>query len=145
MATMVLDRDYVLETVQGHLIRFVSGVPVNVPRYLVPKAMSIGAKQLEDGEGDKVKQPVPPQVMSAEDRADAIRTIIDDIVSRNDPADFTGSGTPSQASVSRKAGFVVAVDEVKAAWDKFQHDLKAKKEEDEKKRKTLDSQTPIKK
>lgn len=115
--SMVLNRNYVHASLMGHAIRFVKGQPVNVPNSVVREIVAIGGLRA-DGE-DAI--PEPEKVIDATpvnplDREDAILIAFEALMDKNARDDFTGTGMPKLAAVTREAGFRVDKTELNKAW-----------------------------
>lgn len=121
------NRDIVVRSLRGHSIEFKKGVPTQVPRIMHEEVMEKGILPVEDN--GKPVDPVTADIGEAKpkivlapveelDRADQILVVIEALVKRNNPVDFTASGTPSPLAVSTVLGWRTDLKEVRAIWEK---------------------------
>ena len=110
---MVLNRNFTHTSLYGHSIRFEKDKPVAVPNVVVREVVAIGALRA-DGE-DAIKAPKDDAAYIPQDiaeRNDAILEVIEEMTELNDRDDFTGTGTPKLAVLSKKVGFRVDTTEL---------------------------------
>lgn len=105
---MVLNRNFTHTSLYGHSVRFEKDVPVAVPNMIVREVVAIGALR-DDGkdaiETSKKEADHAPQTI--EERTDLILDVIEEMTELNDRDEFTGTGLPKLAVLSKKAGFKV--------------------------------------
>ena len=126
---MVLNRNYVLQTLMGHSIRFRAGVPVAVPPMVRHEAVAIGALPADGSDPNVLEDDAPDSAP----RDPAVRTekVMDAVlalVAKNDSDDFTASNMPKIKAVMREAGFKVDVNELKDVWQKYHEDVAAERD-----------------
>jgi hypothetical protein len=116
MPEFVLNRDYTMRTLYGHVIDFKKGQPTYVPPICAREAAAIGAEGV-DGKVDVLdpeEQPVIP--MSPEDREESIIAAFKVMQERNERNDFTASGGPSIKALEKILEFDVDKREVDTLW-----------------------------
>ena len=128
----VSNRDTVVRScATGHAIEFKKGVPTDVPYAMRSEVVEKGilpvqddGKAIEAGTVQVVAEPkkvvLPPE---GEVRIEKIVEAFKAIVERNNPADFTGGGTPSASAVSTALQFRVDTKEVRGLWEKHRNAL----------------------
>lgn len=127
----VSNRNINIGSTSGHSIRFKKGVPCHVPRLMHKEVLEKGCIPC-DAKGtpldlSKVEDPSPKAevILAPEDateRADAIMTVIESLVERNNPADFTAGGVPSATAVTAALKWKVDAKEIRPIWSKFKSD-----------------------
>lgn len=120
MPNFVLGRTHTLSSKQGHIINFVKGQPTWVPPECVPEVVAIG--------GECVEGPIdvlPPEVQEAiplthDEREQLVFEAFKDLISTNNPDNFTAAGVPKQKVVAKVSG-VDDIDskEVVTLWQKY--------------------------
>ena len=115
MPEFVLNRDFVLRSLNGHIITFKKGEPVWVPPVCVKEAVGIGAACV-DGDVDVIGDTPEKSVVTGKDRETALTDAFDILVERNGRGDFTGQGIPAAKAVERLVGFEVSRQEIETAW-----------------------------
>ena len=114
-----LHRNAVIATKTGRAIEFVKGVATHVPPQCWPDVQAAGAIPEDE-------LPEPEQILPAtpqgEDRAQKIIDAINAMVIRNEREDFTASGAPHCAVLSRVVGFNVDVRERDDIWQKMRNE-----------------------
>ena len=122
---LVLNRNFTLATIKGHVIAFEKGKPTAVPKAAYQDALAIGA-QPPDGSApavdDDKKKDAAPQ--DPNERNPLILAAIEKLIDRNDREDFTAAGSPTVDAVSKEVGFKVASKEIAGQWQEY-HDKKA--------------------
>lgn len=123
MPEFILNRNHTLGS-NGHMIGFKKGEPTWVPPECVNAAIAIGAVRA-DGEGVDVlgDEPKPEEQLSAEDREALLFAAFDDLIKKNDAADFDGAGKPSMDTLKREVKFALTKKERDAAWQKHREML----------------------
>ena len=116
MPMFVLNRNYVLRSLQGRAIGFEKGVPVHVPPELVKEVVAIGAESV-DGQIDVLDPEVEetPQPVGTE-RDELIHAAFERLVKTNNRADFTGNGMPNPKALERILGFSCDKREIDRLW-----------------------------
>lgn len=106
---------------KGHNIRFNKGEPTYVPPELVRDAIGLGAEPLEGDKDAMLPQDeLPEEQMTQEDREALIFAAFDQIIAKNDPADFGGDGKPSLNAVKQlAAGVTIVKKEIVALFQKY--------------------------
>lgn len=118
-------RSFTLSTLTGHTIAFVAGEPSHVPPNAVSEAMKHGCVPVDASEVPHADDPSRPVVEFAGDiRQSMLYLVIDQIVKKNDPKEFTGAGQPREALVSERLGFDVSAKEVVKVFQLHQQGVK---------------------
>lgn len=119
MPEFILNRNYALRSIKGHIINFIKGEPVYVPPVLVAEAVALGAESV-DGPIDPLEPeaPVKSELTLAE-REQAMREAIEQMVAANNREDFTAQGTPNLKALSGYVGFTVNKRELEGVWQKY--------------------------
>ena len=105
---MVLNRNFTHTSVYGHSIRFTKDVPVAVPNVIVREVVAIGALRADGEDAIKAaKEDVSHVPQGIAERTDAILEVIEEMTELNDRDEFTGTGLPKLAVLSKKVGFKV--------------------------------------
>ena len=115
--TMTMPRDYTLRSLCGWTGTFEANTPKPVHPYAVKEAMEAGAifAKDEDNPLAKPEEPKPKPPIDA-DRAVQIEMAFMTLVEKGLREDFTGTGQPRAASVTREAGFDVNATEIRELW-----------------------------
>lgn len=119
MPEFVLNRNYSMRSLYGHVIDFKKGQPVYVPPICAREAASIGAESV-DGKIDVLDpeaEPVAP--MSLDERQESIIAAFKLLEERNGRNDFTGSGSPAVPALEKILGFDVDKKEVNPLWAEY--------------------------
>jgi hypothetical protein len=126
----VSNRNVVISSILGYAIEFKKGEPTHVPRRMHATVMEKGivpcdirgaALDVADIEATpEAKVLLAPE--EAEDRAPAIRGVIDAIVKRNSSNDFSAGGVPSASAVTAALGWKVDAKEIRPIWDKVKQE-----------------------
>jgi hypothetical protein len=112
----VLNRTYVLRSLNGHTINFTKGEPVWVPPVVEKEALHIGAVPV-DGPKDLLDPEVEPEVvLQAGERKEKILAAFVALEKRNERGDFTGQGLPSAKALEQMTGLKVETKERDAMW-----------------------------
>jgi hypothetical protein len=116
MPSFVLNRNYTMRTLHGHIIGFVKGEPTHVPPVCVKDALLIGAEPIGEEIDilDPENEPVIP--LSPDERQAALVTAFGMLEERNDSQDFSGNGIPTKAAVEKIVEFTVGKKEIEALW-----------------------------
>jgi hypothetical protein len=113
----VMIKDRVIGGTNGHFLRFVKNVPIEVPREMWSEVQAAGAvpeSELPDDESVATKVTHDP-VERQELFFGAFGTLED----RNDRGDFTASGLPNSKVIEKLVGFQVVNHERDAMWEKY--------------------------
>lgn len=122
---LVLNRNYTLVTIFGHVIRFTKDEPIAVPPAAYASAVAIGAVPADGTDPDVLDDaPKPREMISPQERGEKILAAIEMLVELNNRNDFTAAGSPSVKAVERELGFDVDRREIAAQWQVF-HDKQA--------------------
>ena len=116
MPEFVLNRNYSMRSLYGHVIDFKKGQPTYVPPICAREAASIGAECVDgkvDVLGDEVQLEVP---MSPDERTESIIAAFKLLEERNGRNDFTGNGSPAVPALEKILGFDVDKKEVNSLW-----------------------------
>lgn len=114
----VANRNVLVETKYGHMIRFEKDVPLYVPPIAREAALAVGVLPV-NGELPVVEESEKPVEPIGPARVRAVKAAVQKIVERNDTDDFTGGGIPKEAAVLKAAGFRVARREINEAYKKL--------------------------
>ena len=112
----VMLKDRVVGGTTGHFIRFVKGVPTDVPREMWSDVQAAGAvpeTDLPDDEPVLTKVTHDP-VERQQKYFDAFAALEE----RNERGDFTASGLPNSKVLEKMVGFQVMNSERDAMWEK---------------------------
>jgi hypothetical protein len=115
-----LMRNRVIATKSGHAIEFKKGEYVHVPPAAEAEILAAGG--VPETEED---EPAAPKPLTPDERKQMLLLAIEEIVTRNDPSEFTSGGTPHHKVVSEKTGIKVDQTEMKALWVEFREARKA--------------------
>ena len=115
---MVLDRNYTVPSVLGHMITFKKGQPTPVPKIMMRTCAQAGAKCLAPdvdpfAENAETKKDFP---VDPSQRLEDIGHAIDTLVVRNQRGDWSAGNKPKFQSVSEIVGYRVDQTEVARAW-----------------------------
>ena len=117
---MVMNRNITVVGLSGHAIKFVKGIPTNVPRMLVDDARAKGAIPAE---GEEVPEVVEKEELglapTGEERVKQLRDAFGVLVAQNNRGDFAASSVPKMAAVKRHFKYPVDGKEVSAEWKAF--------------------------
>lgn len=116
MPEFVLNRNYSMCSLSGHVIDFKKGQPTYVPPSCAREAASIGAECV-DGKVDALDPEALAAVpMSPDDRHESIIAAFKMLEERNGRNDFTGNGSPAVPALEKILGFDVDKKEVTSLW-----------------------------
>lgn len=115
----VLNRDYILATKQGYIVKFTKDEPTYVPPSIQQQAAYIGAvradgESLDIQESETIAEPATPA-----ERNPLIIAAIEELVAKNDADDFTAAGAPSIKAVSKITSFKISSKELQACWKEY--------------------------
>lgn len=122
MPEYVLNRNYSLRSLSGHMIDFIKGQPTYVPPPCVKEAVAIGAEPVETI--DKTEAVLGPEEKLAvepdgEERKQLLFKIFAQLEERNGREDFTAAGMPSIKVIEKIAGFEVDSKERNVLWQEY--------------------------
>ena len=119
MSKFVLNRNHVI-TDKGHCIAFRKGEETYVPPELVRQAIGIGAEPV-DGNKDAMLPPdqVPEPELTDADRETLLFAAFDEIVARNDSAEFGGDGKPTVDAVKKLVKFSIVKKDIVTMYQKY--------------------------
>jgi hypothetical protein len=120
---MTLNRDYTLDTLYGHSIRFTKGEAVHVPPLAQAGAIAIGATFVDGKDAVEADAAVDPDPVHPDERAERTLAAVKMLIERNKVADFTAAGAPKVSAVSKEADFTVTSQEIQDAMQTY-HDEK---------------------
>lgn len=126
---LVLNRNFTLNTLKGHSVKFEKDVPIYVPRAIWPEAFSVGAVLSDGGsinpvvEVDVDKPPNDPV-----ERNPLILAAIEKLVKDGEREDFTAAGSPTVDAVTRTLGFKVQAKEIAGVWQTYHEKVQAEKD-----------------
>lgn len=117
----------------GMAIKFIKGDPTYVPPKMHQEVMEKGILPVDE-KGAAVDPHThdaglaqEPRVLLAPDDGDErevkILEVINALVKRNNPTDFTGGGMPSAKSITAALGWKVDSKEVKMVWEKHRRQV----------------------
>lgn len=116
MPNFVLNRNYSLRTLVGHIIDFKKGAVTYVPPACVKDAVAIGAV-CPDGEVDVLDPEetvaVPLSVEERQEKIIAAFKVLEERAQRND---FTAAGSPTKAALIKELGFDSEKKEYEPLW-----------------------------
>lgn len=116
MPEFVLNRNYSMRSLYGHVIDFKKGQPVYVPPICAREAASIGAECV-DGKVDVLDPENEPAVpMAPDERQENIIAAFKLLEERNGRSDFTGNGSPAIPALEKILGFDVDKKEIAPLW-----------------------------
>lgn len=125
----VSHRDITITSTLGYSLAFEKGKPMHVPRAMHPEVMEKGimpcdakGNALDAPEAAAISPDAPKVLVSPEDpeeRKDAIKTVLQALVDRNDPHDFSASGIPSSGAVTAALGWKVEPKEIRPIWQEM--------------------------
>jgi hypothetical protein len=122
MPTFVLNRNYTLQSTYGHIINFKKGEPTHVPPLLVKECVQIGAEQT-DGVPDVLGDEKEAVQLTLSERQELLKEAFKDIVSKNDPEDFSAQGAPRVDAVEKSLNMKFTRAEILEAWQVFKASL----------------------
>lgn len=127
---MVVPRNYVLRSTRGHAIQFTKDEPIWVPRILVDEVLAIGGAFVEKvDEEKKFEEKAEKAPPTESERVAILIKCFKDLIKKNDPTDWTGSGMPSVRAIEVLTGLNFTTKEVKNLWIKFQAEENAENKE----------------
>lgn len=116
MPEFVLNRNYSMRTLHGHIIDFKKGEPVYVPPICARQAASIGAECVE-GKVDPLEPEAPPPVeLPPDERRESIIAAFKLLEERGARNDFNASGTPAKPALDKILDFEVDKKEYEPLW-----------------------------
>lgn len=130
----VSNRNITITSTLGYSIAFERGIPIHVPKRMHSEVMEKGCLPC-DASGKILDAPeveVTPvaKVLIAPEDADernaAINTVMETIVKRNNPLDFSAGGVPSAQAVTLALGWKVDAREIRPLWNKMKQDMVAR-------------------
>ena len=105
---MTLNRNFTHTSLYGHSIRFEKDKPVAVPNVIVREVVAIGALRADGEDAIKASKEEASHIpQGIAERTDAILEVIEEMTELNDRDEFTGTGLPKLAVLSKKVGFKV--------------------------------------
>lgn len=110
--SMVLNRNFVLESTLGHVLRFEKNKPIPVPPVMYGLALGIGAEFTDDKPAIEEPSDAPQQIFDPALRRARLLEIVTDVFKRNQGDEFTAGGKPKASVVSKAFGFEVSPREV---------------------------------
>ncbi len=125
MAKFVLNRNLQVRSTSGYSVVFEKGVETNVPNVMIAEVIALGAERVDAGQSAHVKEENKFTAPQGEDRVKDIRAAIEATVEQNTPADFTASGVPKLAVISKLVGYSVDKVELADAWQAYQDEQAA--------------------
>lgn len=109
----IFSRDRTVASLSGHVINFPKGVPTHVPPSMHAEVIASGGVPEEELPEDDPKKPVIP---TGQERIDLIRMAMEEVVAKNDRAEFTAGGAPHTKTLTAKLGFTVNNKERDDIW-----------------------------
>ncbi len=121
---MVCQRDFVLRTKLGHVIRFEANKPTIVPDEAVDAALAVNIIPVEGGfvkrqNGDRTIGPIRMASMSPEMREAVLLHTIDELVRDNEASAFDAGGKPKVNIIRDRCGLEITATERSRLWDKY--------------------------
>ena len=113
----VMLKDRVVGGTSGHFVRFVKGVPTEVPREMWADVQAAGAvPESELPDDEPVVQKVTHDPVERQNKYfDAFAAL----VARNERGDFTASGLPNSKVLEQMVGFQVINRERDTMWEQY--------------------------
>ncbi len=119
MPDFVLNRDYPLRSMSGHMINFTKGNPTWVPPACVKEAVAIGAQPV-DGPVEVLDPEVVESIVpEGVERKDLIFAAFEDLEAKNEREEWTASGMPTSKALEKTLGFEVDSKERNALWIEY--------------------------
>lgn len=119
MPEFVLNRNYSMRSLYGHVIDFKKGQPVYVPPICAREAASIGAECV-DGKVDVLDPEAKVEVpMAPDERQENIIAAFKLLEERNGRNDFSASGSPALPALEKILGFDVDKKEIAPLWSAY--------------------------
>jgi hypothetical protein len=117
---MTMNRDFIIKSTIGPVIRFEKDIAKGVPASLYQEALKYGAQVVN--EEDKIEQVNKPgkETPQGQERYDKIKQAIQQLLVRNERGDFTGSGLPAIPVLDKLLGFTIDASERKQVWEVVQ-------------------------
>ena len=113
----VMLKDRVVGGTSGHFIRFLKGVPTDVPREMWSEVQAAGAVPETDLPDD---EPVLTKVThDPVERQQKYFDAFAGLEERNERGDFTASGLPNSKVLEKLVGFQVVNTERDSMWEKY--------------------------
>lgn len=119
MPDFVLNRNYSMRTMHGHIIDFKKGAPTYVPPVCVKDAVAIGASPVHGDIDILEPDPVDEAPMTVEERQENIITAFKMVEERAQREDFTAAGSPTQAALIKILGFNIDKKEYEPIWTAY--------------------------
>ena len=116
MPTFVLNRNYSLRSLMGHMIDFKKGTPTYVPPICSKEAIAIGAECVDDKIDVLGPEEAPVTVLTPGEREEALIAAFRMLEERNGRGDFDASGAPTLKAVEKIVEFEVNKAELNALW-----------------------------
>jgi hypothetical protein len=132
----ISNRDIVVRSSKAaQAIRFVKGEPQEVPKAMYDEVMAVGIMPAEEKDAPSAQTVIESEIKNkpklapddGAERAEAILSVIEAIVEKNSPKDFTGGAVPAAASVTAALGWKVDQKEVADVWKKNRERIHAEK------------------
>lgn len=112
----IMPRDRTVATTKGHVIGFKKGVPTFVPYSCYDEVQAAGGVPEDELPDDAAKAAQDPQ---GAERDGLIAMVLEEVILKNNPKDFTAAGMPHVKVLETKLGFNIDASERDAAWTKF--------------------------
>lgn len=116
---MVCPRDYTLRSTTGHTVKFEAGEPADVPEALYAEALAKNILPVKAGPGESPAFELATAEITGNLRDALVFDVIQVLVKRNNPEDFTGGGAPKAAAIARDTGLQISAREVSKYWNLY--------------------------
>lgn len=116
MPNFVLNRNYALRSLMGHIIDFKKGEPTYVPHICAKEAVAIGAECVDEKVDVLGPEEEPVVPLTPGEREQALIAAFRLLEERNGRSDFDASGAPSMKAVEKIVDFEVNKAELNALW-----------------------------
>lgn len=123
MPKFVLNRNYTLSSLFGHVVNFKKGEETWVPDILVKECVAIGANPV-DGIVDVLgPEEVAVAPLTGEERREKVFQAFSQMLAENRREDFTGAGAPQLPSIEKLSGIKLDGKERDSLWQRYRESL----------------------
>ena len=117
---MVSLRSFLLSTTKGHMVRFESNVPTEVPESILQEAMAAGCVPANKEDAPFVYDLTRSVVeFQGDARRSTIFLAVKSLAEENDSANFDGGSYPKQEVVADRLGYPVSSAEVRDIYQQY--------------------------
>jgi hypothetical protein len=119
MPDFILNRNYTLRSLSGHIINFKKGTPTFVPPMIEREAVQIGAEPLE-GKIDALEpEVIEPLALTADERRKRVFVAFEQIMEGNEREAFTAQGVPTKSAIESLTGVMLTTKERQELWNQY--------------------------